>query len=106
MSDIEKNERTSPVSKEGVSAPAKAPSGSSRPRYRGRSRRGARVRCPERVSYKDVDVLRQFINEEGKIRPRRQTKVSAKCQRKLARAIKRARHLALLPFTGQQAQEY
>jgi small subunit ribosomal protein S18 len=44
-------------------------------------------------------LLRRFIHEDGKIRPRRQTGVCAKHQRKLARAIKRSRHLALLPFT-------
>ncbi len=56
------------------------------------------------VDYKDADLLRRFINEEGKIRPRRQTNVCARHQRGLAVAVKRARHLALLPFTGQHAQ--
>jgi small subunit ribosomal protein S18 len=51
--------------------------------------------------YKDVDLLRSFITERGKIRPRRQTGVSAKQQRAIARAIKRARHMALLPFTSE-----
>jgi small subunit ribosomal protein S18 len=50
-------------------------------------------------NYKEADILRRFITERGKIRPRRQTGLSAKNQRKLAREIKRARHLALLPFT-------
>jgi small subunit ribosomal protein S18 len=50
------------------------------------------------IDYKDVDRLRRFINERGKIRPRRQTGVCAKHQRRLAVAIKRARHMALLPF--------
>ncbi len=50
-------------------------------------------------NYKEVDTLRRFITERAKIRPRRQTGLSAKNQRKLAREIKRARHLALLPFT-------
>lgn len=56
--------------------------------------------CPEGkcFDYKDVDTLRRFINETGKIRPRRQTGNCARCQRSLAREIKRARHLALLPF--------
>jgi small subunit ribosomal protein S18 len=52
-----------------------------------------------KLDYKEVDVLRRFITEEGKIRPRRQTGTCAKHQRRLAREIKRARHLALLPFT-------
>jgi small subunit ribosomal protein S18 len=52
-----------------------------------------------KIDYKDHEALRRFIHEDGKIRPRRQTGVCAKHQRKLARAIKRSRHLALLPFT-------
>ncbi|NPA92836.1 MAG: 30S ribosomal protein S18 [Chloroflexi bacterium] len=57
----------------------------------------------EKIDYKQVDVLRRYITEEGKIRPRRQTGTCAKHQRQLARAIKRARHLALLPFVGEIA---
>ncbi|MDX9954961.1 MAG: 30S ribosomal protein S18 [Anaerolineae bacterium] len=53
------------------------------------------------VDYKDSDRLRRFINERGKIRPRRQTGVCAKHQRRLAVAIKRARHMALLPFVAE-----
>lgn len=53
------------------------------------------------IDYKQVEVLRRYITEDGKIRPRRQTGTCAKHQRELARAIKRARHLALLPFTGE-----
>jgi small subunit ribosomal protein S18 len=51
------------------------------------------------VDYKDPDFLVKFVNEQGKILPRRLTGTSAKYQRKVAKAIKRARHLALLPFT-------
>jgi small subunit ribosomal protein S18 len=50
------------------------------------------------VDYKQPDVLRRFVMERGKIRPRRQTGTCARHQRSLAVAIKRARHLALLPF--------
>jgi small subunit ribosomal protein S18 len=53
------------------------------------------------IDYKQIEVLRRYITDEGKIRPRRQTGACAKHQRELARAIKRARHLALLPFTGE-----
>ena len=53
------------------------------------------------IDYKNVDLLRQFVYEDGKIRPRRQTGNCAKHQRELAKAIKRARHLALLPFVGE-----
>jgi small subunit ribosomal protein S18 len=45
-------------------------------------------------------MLRRYVTDRGKIRPRRQTGTCAKHQRALARAIKRARHLALIPFTG------
>ncbi len=54
-----------------------------------------------RIDYKQVDVLRRYVTEEGKIRPRRQTGACAKHQRALATAIKRARHLALLPYSGE-----
>ncbi len=52
-----------------------------------------------KIDYKDVKLLSRFISETGKIVPSRITNVSAKKQRELARAIKRARILALLPFT-------
>ena len=54
------------------------------------------------IDYKSVDMLRRFVTEDGKIRPRRQTGTCASHQRKLAMAIKRARHIALLPFTGER----
>jgi small subunit ribosomal protein S18 len=54
-----------------------------------------------RIDYKQTETLRRYITESGKIRPRRQSGACAKHQRELARAIKRARHLALLPFTGE-----
>lgn len=52
----------------------------------------------EYVDYKDTEFLQQFINNQGKILPRRVTDVPAGVQRQVTRAIKRARHLALLPF--------
>ena len=52
------------------------------------------------VDYKDVELLKRYINEQGKLLPRRVTGVSAKFQRQLTRATKRARHLALLPFVA------
>ncbi len=54
----------------------------------------------EYVDYKDVELLKRFINEQGKILPRRITGVSGKFQRQLTRAVKRARHLALLPYVA------
>jgi len=52
------------------------------------------------VDYKDPDFLLKFVNEQGKILPRRLTGTSLKYQRKVSVAIKRARHLALLPYVG------
>lgn len=52
----------------------------------------------EHIDFKDVELLKKYISERGKILPRRVTGTSAKYQRKLALAIKRARHMALLPF--------
>ena len=51
------------------------------------------------IDYKDPSFLKQFINDQGKILPRRITGTSAKYQKKVTQAIKRARHLALLPYT-------
>ncbi len=53
------------------------------------------------LDYKNVELLKRYITADGKIRPRRQTGTCAKHQRELARAIKRARHIAFLPYTGE-----
>ena len=66
-----------------------------------------RKRCPftasgvQEIDYKDIDTLSKFITERGKILPRRITGVSANHQRKLTAAVKRARHVALLPFVAE-----
>ena len=52
------------------------------------------------IDYKDPNFLMSFINEQGKILPRRLTGTSLKYQRKVSQAIKRARHLALMPYVG------
>ena len=52
------------------------------------------------IDYKDPDFLLKFINEQGKILPRRLTGTSMKYQKKVAQAIKRSRHIAILPFHG------
>ncbi|HOW26245.1 MAG TPA: 30S ribosomal protein S18 [Bacteroidales bacterium] len=52
------------------------------------------------IDYKDADFLLKFVNEQGKILPRRITGTSTKYQKKVAQAIKRARHLALLPYVA------
>ncbi len=54
----------------------------------------------EYVDYKDIEFLKIYLNEQGKIMPRRLTGTPQKFQRKLTRAVKRARHLALLPFVA------
>ncbi len=51
-----------------------------------------------KIDYKDTNLLRRYIDDTGKIRPRRQTGACAKHQRTIAKAIKNARHIALLPF--------
>ncbi len=53
------------------------------------------------IDYKDIKLLQRFISERGKIVPSRITAVSAKKQRELAKAIKRARYMALLPYVSQ-----
>ena len=53
------------------------------------------------INYKNVQLLNGFINREGKIRARRQTGTCAKHQRKIATEIKKSRHMALLPFSGE-----
>lgn len=54
----------------------------------------------QKIDYKDIDLLKLFITEQGKILPRRATGETVQQQRKLAKAIKRARILALLPFVA------
>jgi small subunit ribosomal protein S18 len=53
------------------------------------------------IDYKQVDLLRRFLTENAKMRNRRQTGTCARHQRMVARAVKRARHMALLPFEGE-----
>ena len=61
---------------------------------------GNDVRIDE-IGYKNVQVLSRFVDNYGRIHNRRKTRVTAKMQRKVTRAIKRARHLALMPYTGE-----
>jgi small subunit ribosomal protein S18 len=53
------------------------------------------------VDYKQTDVLKRYLSERGQIRARRKSGLCAKHQRRLARAVKRARFMALLPYTGE-----
>ncbi|MBI5952374.1 MAG: 30S ribosomal protein S18 [Chloroflexi bacterium] len=57
------------------------------------------------IDYKKTDLLRKYVTEEGKIRPRRQTGACAKHQRVVAAAVKQARHVALLPFSGRSLDD-
>ncbi len=78
-----------------------------RTRRRGRRRR-APVFTPQEVKsidYKDVDKLKKLLSDRGRIEPRRKTGLTAKDQRKLAREIKRARHVALLPYTAEHMRQ-
>ncbi len=81
-------------------------------RYSGRGRYSRRRKvcafCLEKtkeIDYKDVATLRRFLTDRGKIRSRRKTGTCAKHQRRLAVAVKRARHLALIPFTAEQIRQ-
>jgi small subunit ribosomal protein S18 len=54
------------------------------------------------IDYKDANFLLKFLNEQGKILPRRITGTSLKYQRKIAQAVKKARHMAILPYVADQ----
>jgi len=56
------------------------------------------INFDQKIDYKDIELLKLFITEQGKILPRRATGITVQQQRKIAKAIKRARMLALLPF--------
>jgi len=73
----------------------------------GRGRRRACVMCVEKmafIDYKDFSFLRRFLSDRGRIESRRKSGTCAKHQRALAQAIKRARHLALLPYTAEHVR--
>lgn len=65
-------------------------------------RRLSPIKPTDPIDYKDVDLLRKFITDRGKILPRRVTNLTAQQQRDLTAAIKRARILALLPFINKE----
>ena len=67
-----------------------------------RMRRKVCLLCKEKnyvLDYKDAETIKRFINEKGKILPRRATGTCAKHQREIAQVIKRARHIAVIPYT-------
>jgi len=97
MSDDQRNQRRRPRSGGGPG------------RGRFKRRRKVCAFCLEKtktIDYKDVAMLRRHLTDRGKIRSRRKTGTCAKHQRRLAVAVKRARHLALLPFTAEHIRRY
>ena len=58
------------------------------------------ISIDQKIDYKDIDLLKLFITEQGKILPRRATGITVQQQRKITKAIKRARILSLLPFVA------
>ena len=63
----------------------------------------APISINQKIDYKDIDLLKLFITEQGKILPRRATGVTVQQQRQIAKAIKRARVLSLLPFVAESS---
>nr|YP_009497697.1 ribosomal protein S18 [Acanthoceras zachariasii]AWT40410.1 ribosomal protein S18 [Acanthoceras zachariasii] len=59
------------------------------------------ISSDQKIDYKDIDLLKLFITEQGKILPRRATGITVQQQRRISKAIKQARILSLLPFVGQ-----
>ena len=69
-----------------------------------RRRVGSDVKIDD-INYKNVPLLSRFLDRRGRIMSRRKTRVSAKVQRRIVREVKRARHLALLPYTADQTRQ-
>lgn len=93
---VEPKKAEVPLVRKVAGPPAYVPSES-----RGRVRRiGNDVRV-DQIDYKNISLLSRFLDPRGRIIPRRKTRVSAKVQRRVVKAIKRARHLALLPYTAE-----
>gem|GEM_PF-348496 len=77
------------------------PSGQYTQRSTPRRRPGIVIPPPNQIDYKNIELLQHFLSDRGKIKARRKTGANATQQRRIAQAIKRARHLALLPFTSE-----
>jgi small subunit ribosomal protein S18 len=100
--DSEETEETEETEEggEGFSAPEEYVE-----REKGERRRvGSDVKI-EDINYKNVPLLSRFLDRRGRIMSRRKTRVSAKMQRRIVREVKRARHLALLPYTADQTRQ-
>jgi small subunit ribosomal protein S18 len=104
MANKEETEVKKDDEKEEASSSGRDSSRDRRPARRSSNRRFSRRRqrqsVPAYVDWKDVEFLERFIPERGKIMPRRISGVSAKDQRRVARAIKRARVMALIPYVS------
>lgn len=94
-----------PTADRRASAPA-APAAAGRVRFQ---RRRVCAFCADKIDkidYKDINTLRRFISDQGQIESRRRTGTCARHQRRLTLAIKRARFLALLPYTAEHVRRY
>jgi len=97
-----------PAAARSYGPPSSGPGGRPQQRWRHGPRRKVCAFCVDKVKvidYKDAGKLRRYITERGRIDPRRRTGTCAKHQRRLGMAIKRARHLALLPFTASHIRD-
>lgn len=84
--------------------PGTGPAGARKRRPQQVRTRRVCIFCAEnakKIDYKQTDVLKRFLTERGQIRPRRKTSLCTKHQRRLGTAVKRARFMALLPYTGE-----
>ncbi len=105
--DFEEEEELLDEGEEEEGEDEEASASPSRPRSQRRAYTPRRRICQfcvdkvDHIDYKDVQLLERFLTEQGKIRARRKTGTCARHQRRLAMAIKRARHLALLPYTAE-----
>ena len=102
MADTPTPQNDDNVVKSGTSAAAAEPIA----RTAAPGAKNVKPRCPfveagvEYIDYKDTETLKRYLSDQGKLLPRRLTGVSAKYQRQLTTAVKRARHVALLPFVA------
>ena len=98
--DLDGSEEGEEEGGEGFSAPEEYVE-----REKGERRRvGSDVKVDD-INYKNVPLLSRFLDRRGRIMSRRKTRVSAKMQRRIVREVKRARHLALLPYTADQTRQ-
>ena len=107
MTDEPMNERgpTGPSAANGPSAAAAADPGG-RGRFQRRRICAFCVDKVDKIDYKDINLLRRFVSDTGQIDSRRRTGTCARHQRRVTKAVKRARYLALLPYTAEHIRRY